>query len=50
VPVDFEAQALKDELAAAGLSRAPTFFGWLGVVPYLSLEAIAATLRGLPPG
>ena len=33
-------------LAAAGVDRTlPTFFSWLGVVPYLTPEAFAATLR-----
>lgn len=49
LPVDFETQSLADQLASGCLSPAPTFVSWLGVVPYLSLEAIAETLRGLPP-
>lgn len=45
VPVDFERQSLALELAAAGFDRsAPTFFAWLGVVPYLSLAAFHATV------
>lgn len=45
VPVDFERQSLSAELAAAGLqSTAPAFFIWLGVVPYLTKEAILKTL------
>ena len=45
VPVNFERQSLAGELAAAGLKTTePTFFLWLGVVPYLTLEAIFATL------
>jgi O-methyltransferase involved in polyketide biosynthesis len=49
-PVDFEIEPI-----AAGLDRAnvtasgATFISWLGVAHYLSLEAIGATLRGLPP-
>jgi methyltransferase (TIGR00027 family) len=45
VPVDFERQTLADGLAAAGFdSMQQTFFTWLGVVPYLTDEAIFATL------
>ena len=46
VPVDFEQQLLADELHAAGFNAAtPTFFAWLGVVPYLSLKAFRETLN-----
>ncbi|TGP50572.1 SAM-dependent methyltransferase [bacterium M00.F.Ca.ET.230.01.1.1] len=45
VPVNFERQSLPVELAAAGLKPGePSFFIWLGVVPYLTREAIFATL------
>jgi methyltransferase (TIGR00027 family) len=50
-PVDFERQTLAEGLAAAGCNPEPTFFTWLGVTPYLTEEAIFATLRfiaGLP--
>lgn len=44
-PVDFEHQTLADQLAQAGLDPSlRTFFTWLGVVPYLTREAIASTL------
>ena len=44
-PVDFERQSLTDGLAAAGFrSDRPAFFQWLGVVPYLTREAISQTL------
>jgi methyltransferase (TIGR00027 family) len=44
-PVDFERENLTERLAAAGLDPAlRTFFTWLGVVPYLTGEAIASTL------
>jgi methyltransferase (TIGR00027 family) len=44
-PVDFERQSLGEGLAAAGFDRdAPAFFQWLGVVPYLTREAIFTTL------
>jgi methyltransferase (TIGR00027 family) len=45
VPVDFERQSLAERLADAGFrSDRPAFFQWLGVVPYLSREAILVTL------
>ena len=44
-PVDFERESLADGLARAGFRRdQPAFFQWLGVVPYLSSEAISSTL------
>jgi methyltransferase (TIGR00027 family) len=44
-PIDFERQTLADGLAAGGFDRhAPAFFSWLGVIMYLSPEAIDATL------
>jgi methyltransferase (TIGR00027 family) len=44
-PVDFERQSLADGLAAVGFrSDRPAYFQWLGVVPYLTREAIVATL------
>ncbi len=46
VPVDFEHQTFPTQLLAAGFdSNIPTFFAWLGVVPYLTLEAFRSTLR-----
>jgi methyltransferase (TIGR00027 family) len=46
VPVDFERQDLADELRRAGIAAgAPLFFAWLGVTPYLTLDAVMATLR-----
>ena len=54
VPVDFEKQSLAAELERAGFQRTEiTFFSWLGVVPYLTLEAAMSTLQfiaSLPPG
>jgi len=45
VPVDFEKKTLKDSLEANGFEpNKKTFFSWLGVVPYLTLEAFRATL------
>jgi methyltransferase (TIGR00027 family) len=44
-PVDFERQSLPEQLNHAGFNQsAPAFFAWLGVVPYLTLEAFRATL------
>lgn len=44
-PVDFEGETLHDGLKRAGLDfDKPAFFAWLGVVPYLSREAIDTTL------
>lgn len=46
VPVDFERQALTDELRRAGYATdRPAWFSWLGVTPYLAPEAVIATLR-----
>jgi methyltransferase (TIGR00027 family) len=51
-PVDFERQSLADGLASAGFQfNCPAFFQWLGVVPYLTRDAIAATvgfIAGVP--
>jgi methyltransferase (TIGR00027 family) len=44
-PVDFERQSLLQGLAAAGFrADQPAYFQWLGVVPYLTREAIVSTL------
>lgn len=46
VALDFEHQTLADGLADANLDfQKPVFFGWLGVVPYLTIDAFRATLR-----
>jgi methyltransferase (TIGR00027 family) len=54
VPVDFERDGLLAALEAAGFDpERRSFFTWLGVVPYLTREAIGATLAvigGLPGG
>ncbi|MER8641097.1 SAM-dependent methyltransferase [Mesorhizobium sp. M1252] len=51
-PVNCERQRPADELASAGLRQTePSFFIWLGVVPYLSQDAIFSTLSwiaGMP--
>jgi methyltransferase (TIGR00027 family) len=53
-PVDFERQTLVEGLSAARFDPAqPTFFTWLGVIPYLTEEAIWSTLgfiANLPNG
>jgi len=53
-PVDFEHQTLAEGLAVAGFDSAQqTFFTWLGVVPYLTEEAVWSTLSfiaSLPNG
>jgi O-methyltransferase involved in polyketide biosynthesis len=54
VPLDFEHMTLAAGLNAAGFdSSKPAFFGWLGVVPYLTLPAFRATVEtiaALPAG
>jgi methyltransferase (TIGR00027 family) len=45
VPVDFERDDLQQKLSSAGFQRtSAAFFSWLGVVPYLTRDAIASTL------
>jgi hypothetical protein len=45
-PIDFETQSLIDALNAVGFDwHAPTLFSWLGVIMYLTLDAIKATLQ-----
>jgi methyltransferase (TIGR00027 family) len=46
VPMDFERQVLAEGLVEAGFdAHMPAFFGWLGVVPYLTLAAFRATIE-----
>jgi methyltransferase (TIGR00027 family) len=46
VPLDFEHKTLAAGLAENGFdAQRPAFFSWLGVVPYLTLEAFRATLE-----
>jgi len=46
VPVDFERDDVGETLAAAGFQQSsPAFFTWLGVVPYLTQDAIGRTLQ-----
>jgi methyltransferase (TIGR00027 family) len=53
-PIDFERDTLAEGLAAAGFDPAgQSFFTWLGVVPYLTEQAVFATLgfiASLPGG
>ena len=53
VPLDFERKTLAEWLEEAGFyNRRAAFFGWLGVVPYLTRDAFRATLATvaqLPP-
>lgn len=45
-PVDFETQTIEEGLRAAGYDPGKcTFFSWLGVTEYLTIEAVMATLR-----
>jgi methyltransferase (TIGR00027 family) len=45
VPVDFERDDLGEMLAGAGFQQnSPAFFTWLGVLPYLTQDAIGSTL------
>jgi methyltransferase (TIGR00027 family) len=45
VPVDFEQDDVGEKLVAAGFQQnSPAFFHWLGVVPYLTGDAIGRTL------
>lgn len=48
VPVDFEVESIADALTRAGVGSDGAFVSWLGVVPYLSSDAIEATLHDLP--
>src|SRR5215472_5766481 len=45
VPIDFEQDDLQQKLSSAGLQRtSAAFFTWLGVVPYLTRDAIDDTV------
>jgi methyltransferase (TIGR00027 family) len=45
VPVDFEQDDVGERLTTAGFQQnSPAFFTWLGVVPYLTEDAIGRTL------
>jgi methyltransferase (TIGR00027 family) len=48
VPLDFEHKTIGESLENAGLAMSnAVFFGWLGVVPYLTLEAFRSTIRAI---
>jgi methyltransferase (TIGR00027 family) len=45
-PIDFEREGLSEGLTRVGFRpNQPAFFEWLGVVPYLTKEAISSTLK-----
>jgi len=45
-PTDFERENLSEVLTRTGFRLdQPTFFQWLGVVPYLTKEAVSSTLK-----
>jgi methyltransferase (TIGR00027 family) len=45
-PVDFEREHLSEGLTRVGFRpNQPAFFQWLGVVPYLTKEAVASSLK-----
>jgi len=45
-PIDFERESLSEGLTRVGfIPKQPAFFQWLGVVPYLTKEAVSSTLR-----
>ena len=45
-PVNFENQTLPEGLRRSGFRfEEPTFFSWLGVTPYLTRDAVTATLQ-----
>jgi methyltransferase (TIGR00027 family) len=54
VPLDLEHKTLLESLGECGFeAAAPAYFSWLGVVPYLTLEAFrstAAAIAKLPAG
>ena len=46
VPVDFERDDVGEKLVAARFQQnSPAFFTWLGVVPYLTQDAVGRTLN-----
>lgn len=51
-PTDFEREGLSEGLTKSGFDlKQPAFFQWLGVVPYLTREAVSSTLKfisGIP--
>ena len=45
-PVNFEQESLAEELTRSGFRPdEPAFFQWLGVVPYLTKDAVSSTLK-----
>jgi methyltransferase (TIGR00027 family) len=48
-PCDFERESVADALTRVDLGSEPPFVSWIGVTPYLTPDAVAETLRKLPP-
>jgi methyltransferase (TIGR00027 family) len=48
-PCDFERESIGDVMGRIDVGSEPPFISWIGVTPYLSEEAVATTLRALPP-
>jgi methyltransferase (TIGR00027 family) len=49
VPFDFEEPTLRQTLDSSGIDRnSPLFVSWLGVIPYLTRDAIIDSLNQLP--
>ena len=46
-PIDFETDLLRDVLAGCVDTARPVLFWWLGVTPYLTVEAVTQTLTTL---
>jgi O-methyltransferase involved in polyketide biosynthesis len=45
-PTDFERESLSEGLTRVGFKlNQPAFFQWLGVLPYLTREAVSSTLK-----
>ncbi len=48
VPIDFERERIEDALARGGFdAKEPALFAWLGVIPYLSDDAIDAVWKSV---
>jgi methyltransferase (TIGR00027 family) len=48
-PCDFERESVAEVLERVELGSQPPFVSWIGVTPYLTKDAVAETLRALPP-
>ncbi len=47
-PCDFERESIGDVMARIDLGQGSPFVSWIGVTPYLTEDAVAATLGALP--